>query len=653
MPQLVEVPGYGQVEFPDDMNDEQITAAIRKNMMAPKTEKPSTLTDIGRGLTRGAIKGINFLGDIGTTLFNRFQDVDTGKREIYGGEPNPPTIGQDYKIPQQPSDLTIGLLNIPKPETAPGRVADFAGSVIATGGFSPRALAQSTTSGLLGGTAGEAADKLFPNSPWLKLAAQMGGVLAGGLPFATRGTPAENIAVATKNLTPEQWKQAQALTDDAAKMGSPITGAEAIAQVAGKNSLQDIQRVVEQSKKGAPIIQPMMNQRPQANEAMFQNQVNAIAPMPANPAATPVNLQQTASNALTSARQAGNEAAGPFYEAAAQAKVPIEQWKLLIGDAAVKQAINRVKSQPQWGVAKEPEGSVRLLDAAKRWIDDQLQNATPNEARIWGQAKDKIVTTADEASQAYATARNIVAQNRQQVVTPMQNSPVGDLAATKGLSAEDAMKVQSNILMPPAPRALNPDVIKKTANTLKMQDQQALRDFTRQNLQAIFDETTQKLVSGENQFGGAKFAATIAGNPRQAENLKTLIESTAGGGAYKGFQRMLDVLEAQGKRQAAGSQTEFNKQISQNLSAGNLVGEAVTTSASPGRWLTFVSDWWDGVKYGQNTAKMAELLTDPKSVEKLRQLSMLNPQSAKARLLVAEIIAANQSKTQASDQSTP
>ena len=32
MPQLIEVPGMGQVEFPDGMSDAQITSAIQKNM---------------------------------------------------------------------------------------------------------------------------------------------------------------------------------------------------------------------------------------------------------------------------------------------------------------------------------------------------------------------------------------------------------------------------------------------------------------------------------------------------------------------------------------------------------------------------------------------------------------------------------------------
>lgn len=46
MPQIVEVPGYGEVEFPDDMNDDQIAQAIRANMDVPAPSAPA-----GRGAT--------------------------------------------------------------------------------------------------------------------------------------------------------------------------------------------------------------------------------------------------------------------------------------------------------------------------------------------------------------------------------------------------------------------------------------------------------------------------------------------------------------------------------------------------------------------------------------------------------------------------
>lgn len=57
MPQLIDVPGYGQVEFPDDMSDADIASAIQKNMTAAPVQPPQT---IGEKLGAAA-------KDVGTT----------------------------------------------------------------------------------------------------------------------------------------------------------------------------------------------------------------------------------------------------------------------------------------------------------------------------------------------------------------------------------------------------------------------------------------------------------------------------------------------------------------------------------------------------------------------------------------------------------
>lgn len=47
---IIEVPGHGQVEFPDDMSDDQIVAAIKKNALGYKKESPSNLERFTQGL---------------------------------------------------------------------------------------------------------------------------------------------------------------------------------------------------------------------------------------------------------------------------------------------------------------------------------------------------------------------------------------------------------------------------------------------------------------------------------------------------------------------------------------------------------------------------------------------------------------------------
>lgn len=48
MSQLIDVPNHGQVEFPDDMSDEQIVAAIKKNALGYKSEPKQTTSGMAR-----------------------------------------------------------------------------------------------------------------------------------------------------------------------------------------------------------------------------------------------------------------------------------------------------------------------------------------------------------------------------------------------------------------------------------------------------------------------------------------------------------------------------------------------------------------------------------------------------------------------------
>ena len=529
------------------------------------------------------------------------------------------------------------------PQTGPGRIADFTGQVLSTGpgAVTSRGVAQGLSMGLSGGSAGEFVRQFVGDNPYAVGATQLVGTLAGGAPFAARGTVATNAERALQNVTPQQLQAAQSLMDDAAARGVRLTGAEAIAQVTGRNNLQNIQRVVEQSREGGPIMEAALNARPAQVRTMFDNEMGNIAPQPAAPAATPVALQQAAQGAITDARQAGNRAAAPYYAAAENSPIPGHDWNTAISNPAVREAMQAVRGSARWGVTNEAPGSLRWLDAAKRWIDDKLVDARPSEARIWNDARAALLD-ATRTVPEYATARQIVAQNRQQVVNPMQASPVGDIARTVNLPAEQAMQAQAQILAPAAPRALDPNTIRETARVIGRQDPDVLRQWTRQNLEGIFAESSQNLMSGVHQAGGAKFATAIAGNPRQQANLQALISSSTGSNeTWVGFRRMLDIMEAEGKRMPAGSMTEFNRQISSDLARAG-AGAVAAGAASPGRLSTAVWDAYQRFRYGQNSAEMARILTDPESVRLLNRLARTNPDDAAARLLVGSIVTAGQ-----------
>ena len=277
-----------------------------------------------------------------------------------------------------------------------------------------------------------------------------------------------------------------------------------------------------------------------------------------------------------------------------------------------------------------PESDPRVLNAAKIYLDTQYKNfsktMSDSEDAIkagtaWGASRElDNYLSAKSPTYAQGSRNYEVAQKTQ--FDPMQRSPVGQIAEGN---------VGRDVLMPPAPIALYPADIKRTADLLRRKDPTALPDWTRQNLEGIFNETTQKLATGENQFRGPKFASTIAGNKQQRDNLRTLVTETSGMQAWQGFERFLDVAEAQGQRMPANSATAFNEMIKGELGSG-VVSKGLTLFKPSN-----IVNWAENIQLGRNADVLAKMLTDPDSVTKLQELARTGPKSAKAQTLVNSI----------------
>jgi hypothetical protein len=95
----------------------------------------------------------------------------------------------------------------------------------------------------------------------------------------------------------------------------------------------------------------------------------------------------------------------------------------------------------------------------------------------------------------------------------------------------------------------------------------------------------------------------------------------------------MDVLEAQGKREAAGSKTAYNQMIQEQLQGGG-VANLPTTVFKPSK----IANMWEQYRFGQNSEMLAKLLTDPDSVEKLKELSRTKPSSAKSQVIVNSLV---------------
>jgi len=625
--------------------DLQFQSAGTKSVLDTKSNE----RNLGGIVKQSAIKGVAGLGDI----VGGFPEDVSNLYEYFKNKNAP------MPLKARPVTGYLQRQGVLTPENEPNnplyKAIDFTTQVATSGGLNPYTLARSAAtkpilqstgdiSKQLGrttalGTVGSGVQQSMEYagaSPIQQMlgtgAAMLGtGAATGGV----RSTPADIVNRNLKGVTPEQMRLAELLQKDSARIGMPVTGPEAIAQVSGQRGLTTTQRFLEQSEPSQGTMNQFMAGRPAGVEQGFGNVMQNISPR-APTSSTPVNLQQAGKDVIRGAEKNLTASVDPFYKQGMiemqtlQAGKPLpvlpNEIAALQKNDAIADAINHVTTDSYSGVKGLPPTNPKVLDAAKQYLDAQYTRFTDPLAGSLDKRKAGIAFGGSRELDNYLSSksptyaqgsRNFeVAQKTQ--FDPMRQGPVGQIS--EGAVGRD-------VLMPPAPISLYPADIKRTADLLRRKDPEALPDWTRQNLEGIFNETTQKLASGQNQFGGPKFAATIAGNKQQRDNLRTLVTETGGMQAWQGFEKFLDVAEAQGQRMQANSATSFNEMIKNELGTG-VVSKALT----PFKPSNLVA-WAENLQLGRNADMLAKMLTDPDSVAKLQELARTGPRSAKAQVL--------------------
>jgi hypothetical protein len=135
--------------------------------------------------------------------------------------------------------------------------------------------------------------------------------------------------------------------------------------------------------------------------------------------------------------------------------------------------------------------------------------------------------------------------------------------------------------------------------------------LVRQHLARQAMEAQQALATGDNQFGGANFAARAFGNPEQRRTVMGAIDVTAPPPSPLAFPplnpnapqampsdpmaQLVEVLQATGQRARAGSETAFNQETQEQLRGGNLASGTVRSVGNipgiPGQIAKSVDDF--------------------------------------------------------------
>lgn len=515
--------------------------------------------------------------------------------------------------------------------------------------------------GVLGGTisgvAGQGAAELGAPQ-WAQILASIGvpiggaGIISAGRRVAT-GTADAVWKQALRDLPREQFDQAAFLHQEANRLGARITPAEAIALVTNRGgsaqTLLALQRVVEGSPGGKGVMGDFMAQRGPANEAMmtrFEQQLGGrVQGQPLSE--TPQAMKEAAQGAGRRIKGAASAQSRPLYTAAANEVVDPGQINNIVADlneliertgaAAARRQLEQFRDEFLDADGLPITNIGRLDSVRKSWRDrielpDISASAIDKEvaAKI-GPQLSRLRGLMEMSSENYRQAR-FIAQNMQTgVVGPTERTALGTIASEK----QPSMTTQMTALMPRNPAGLDENTIRFVVNQMGQQNPEGVQRFVRSALRSEFDKATRAGKSPVEQWGGASFALNLTGNTQQARNIEALIRTAYGDMEYTGFRRMIDVLQAQGTRQAPGSLTAENIEAIKGLSGGRL---PISVTKPIRGW----QEWVDRVRYGYNTQKLADLLVSEDAMDRLRQLAMTQPGTERERFLIGTIIGANQ-----------
>lgn len=561
--------------------------------------------------------------------------------------------GQEADIPRGATPVTNFLTKqgVFSPQREPNtpilKVADFATQVAAPGtmgkigtipSFAKRT-GENLLQGALGGSALEFSKSAGITNPLAETLIAGGAMAAPGAVYSMRNTPSTVVNQAMRDMSPAQLQQAQQLVDRSIQLGSPITGAEAISQVAGGTKLPSIQRYVENVPRGeaANIMGEFMAKRPQSNQDMMANALRQISPTAPN-AAIPGRMQAAGENLIRGAEKSVTENVTPLYQKAGG--VGVYPAPNVLANPKIQEAVDSVSSTPKYKVMNEPENYLKTLIAAKQKLDDEysvqknaVTGAEKNASAVTWEASRQLDNYLKEISPQYAKGSQKYETAQKTQIQPLKQGLVGAISETTGIP-ESMIAQQSGILAPKNPKATFPSDIKRTIELLRRKDPTVAADWTRQELQGTFNQAARDKVSGGNQFGGANFAANITGNKAQKDNLQALVEASAGKGTWQGFENMLETMQAQGQRVPAGSATTFNNLLTQEMESGGKGAFMKYVTSLPSMARAGIQAW----ELGKNTEMLAKMLTDPKSVEKLNELAKTKPDSRKARNIVNSVV---------------
>jgi hypothetical protein len=545
MPRTISFEGR-TISVPDDATDDEVAGILDPTSTGagtPAAPQMDAAGDVGGGLVTGAVKGVTgFLGMPG--LMQQGSAALGGKLMDALGLPGAAETVRGLPFLPTPETLNSGVERVTgplyKPQTMPGQfsqtIAEFApGAAIGPGG-AVRKIAEAVVPGAVSETAGQAT-KGTAAEPYARLMGALFGNLGTAGVAARADAPTRVLRTAAERVQPAQFDEAQRVAETGQRIGVPLTGAEALQQATNNGTkLADVQRFVEGSPQSGRLAE-MMAARPGQMRAATGGALDTIAPQSPTPSTLGPRAAEAATGAIDDVRQGINAATCPAYDAAGRHVLDPADFAPIADDPAFQASLRRLRADEVLGPTYQgqPDNSVAVIDAVTKDMRDRgvaLGNAanpgfSSQTAGLYGTGASEARAIARDPArggiQEYDDALTAQAQARQQNLERLEQGPLGRVAAATNTDAA------GRAVLPgagsPYLNAGGEAEIADAVRRLVTQDPEVTAGLVRQRLANPADTSMTRLVGGEAQGGGARFAKDIAGTDQQAANLDAVLRA--------------------------------------------------------------------------------------------------------------------------------
>jgi hypothetical protein len=648
--------------------------ASKPSATAPAGAKQSGLADFAESVPTGVAKAVigapgipGTFQDMGNQLVDRIM-LGAGHKIMdwtgYGPQAGTPerdrfdsvykAVGNDAHLPTSADIVSAAErdgVQFHHPTTPAGGVGEAIGEN-AAGALFPGGPIARAANVVVPAVASEAAGQASAGSkfePLMRFLGGLAGNLTTGVAQAARGAPERMVRHAVDGVTPAEFDAAANLQGRGEGMGVRLSGPEAIqATTDNATRLSDIQRIVENSAGGGSRTARFYSERPGQVDAAVNRTLDTIAPQSPQPDTLGPRAAEVAGNALDTVRQNINTATRPAYQAAENHMLEPADFDPIARSPAFQVSLQRLRDHPVLGpeFAHLPDNSVGVIDAVTKDMNAQgtaLNNSAnagfnplaSSRYTVGGhEARDIARDPARGGIQEYDDALTAQEQARRQNLEPLEQGPLGRLAAAKDTPTA------GEAVLPSDPRVAGHDAIAAAIQHTEGRTPGIMAPLVRQRLADQYDTSAGRLVGGPNQYGGARFAKDMAGSAQAETNLHAALGALpTGAAAQPAMQDLLDVLRATGTRRPQGSATAFNQQLNHELQLPPLATEAVMAAKSG--LLTIPGGVRDRAKMawlGRGTGRLANMFLEPDSVEQIRGIANRAQQTPMSDAMLRQLL---------------